>query len=115
MEMSTLVPDNYMKEYTTDIPEWLQVNWVRKHLVNLGFINASMSTRERPFGRINAMRFYKLQSTVYHEAESANDTDPSLLRTIDGSQFCKMYVSCKDCPYETVVCEIREKTTKKRY
>jgi hypothetical protein len=115
MEMSTLVPDNYMKEYTTDIPEWRQVNWVRKHLVNLGFINASTSTRDRPFGRINAMRFYKLQSTVYHEAESANDTDPSLLRTIDGNQFCKMHISCKDCPYETVLCEIREKTTKKRY
>lgn len=115
MEMSTLVPENYMKERTTDIPVWRQPEWVRKQLLNSGYIPTSSEKRFRAYGQCRVMRLYKLTPHLFSDLPKSKKIDAANLKNVSGAQFCKTYGNCKQCPYSDVPCEIREVTSKKRF
>ncbi|GAC35645.1 hypothetical protein [Paraglaciecola polaris] len=114
MEMSTLVPENYMKERTTDIPQWRQPEWVRKQLLNAGYINTVSDKRFRAYGKCRVMRLYKLTSHLFSDLPKSKKI-VTKLEKISGVLFCKKFETCKECPYADVSCEIRDSTTKRRY
>jgi hypothetical protein len=104
-----------MKERTTDIPEWQQPEWVRKQLFNAGYIPSASIKRFRPFGKCRVIRLYEITPHLLIDLPKSKKVNPGDLKTIPGDKFCKKYENCKLCPYADVDCEIRERTTKKRY
>ena len=113
MEMTTLVPENYMKEHTTDIPEWRQNEWVRNQLHQLGYIPRSTNKRARPYGRSRLMRLYPVNAMLIEEVDHES---PGVLDELDqlhdGATFCKRFGRCMECPYSDIYCEIRAKSSK---
>lgn len=115
MEMSTMVSENYMKERTTDIPIWQQSEWVRTQLLNAGYIPSASDKRFRAYGKSRVMRLYKLTPHLFTELPKSKKIATADLKKVSGTQFCKKYGTCKECPYGNVPCEVREKTAKRRY
>jgi hypothetical protein len=112
LEMKTLVPENFMKERTNDIPEWQQVEWVRRELKNLSFIGHKELIRKRPFGKAPLSRFYKIEDELFSEMKIIHlEKFNAIKRTKDGTAFCKD-TTCSDCPYESTNCYIKEATNK---
>ena len=115
LEMKTLVPDNFMKSHTSEIPEWHQVEWVRHQLKNLQYISSTDSSRSRPYGKAPMARFYKIEERLFEEMKVTNaEQFRAIKRTKDGARFCKS-TTCRECPYENAHCYIQETTNKNSY
>jgi hypothetical protein len=115
MEMSLLVPSNFGKEYTTDIPWWQKLDEVRQRLTSMGYIPRSTEVRKRPYGRIGLMREYPVTSIVFDDMDKRYPKAmDKMVTTYEGREFCRRHETCEHCPYATVYCEIRHKTGKAR-
>lgn len=112
LEVKTLVPENYMKERTNDVPEWQQVDWVRHQLKNLHYIPSADSGRFRPYGKSPLSRLYVIEDKLFEDMDIKNlEHFNEIKRTKDGSRFCKD-TTCANCPYENTDCYIRHSTNK---
>ena len=109
LEMRLLVSVNWGKRYTTEIPEWSQPEWIRKHLRRLNYIDRSSETRQRPNERGKPIRYYRVTSAALSELARLQ---PERWAKMKGSLgpgygFCRRYDTCETCPYSGVSCELR--------
>jgi len=112
MEMSLLVPIDYQKEYSTDIPEWRDHQWLRRTLQQLHLISSS-GKKFRPYGNSTSRIYQFTQDAVENYEVAKNDLpkepDEQLSKDGDGKYFCKQNTRCKTCRYVGVDCDIRIK------
>lgn len=114
MEIRTMVPENFGKEHTTQVADWERIDWVKRQVLNQGYIPSHTDVRRRPYAGMPARRLYQ-----FNLAAMRNDmTDEQLqllgqAEPISGQDFCKRQ-ACQDCPYNTLDCDIRNKSNKNR-
>ncbi|MDH5572623.1 MAG: hypothetical protein OEY89_12730 [Gammaproteobacteria bacterium] len=109
LEMRTLVPQNWGKDYTTEIPEWQQNTWIKRKLRSYGWILPS-GTRKR-VTRLrsgSAPMIYKLEDRLSIEYKEEHGERNSETEEIQGENFCRRYSSCKDCKYQSLDCELKK-------
>jgi hypothetical protein len=104
MEIQTLVPDNYGKRSTTEIPVWEQPEWVNRKARAHGWIE-SEGVRKRLWD--THLRFHKITQyfidLVAQELGSLPDLTPR-----DSTSFCE---GCETCQYRGTKCTIMPKRT----
>ena len=106
LEMKTLVPENYKKSYTTDIPEWQTNIWVKRQMVQMGWIVSGSEKRTRINRTSKAIRIYKFLPRLFNDFQTFQpDTEPA--SPIKGEEFCRFFKACPDCPYDYVNCEFK--------
>lgn len=106
LEMKSLVPSNYGKTHKNEIPEWQDRSWVKSQLVGHNWIDSHTDKRQRVNRKGKALRVYTLTNAFRNELkERYQSLDTNTLITKSGSEFCKIYPSCRECPYETQGCE----------
>ena len=113
MEMSLIVPTNYQKDYSTDIPEWRDHQWLKRILKQLNLISSS-GIKFRPFGN-SSSRLYQITSEATENYsvirnDLPKEDDVQISQDGDGKMFCKRHSVCKSCRYVGVDCDIRIKT-----
>lgn len=118
MELEMLVPENFGKSFTTEIPEWKHTSWVKRNLNAMGFLGNSAGKRVRVHGKkeVPLQRLYPLSKSLFQEIKNASSSAYDaivLLEPIDGNNFCKQHVRCRDCYYENLSCDIKIKTGKR--
>ena len=118
MEMELLVPENFGKTFTNEIPEWKHTSWVKRTLMAMGFLACSSGKRVRVHGKkdVPLQRLYTLSKSLFMEIKKASeDTYIAItkLEPIDGNMFCKQHDRCSGCYYENLACDIKIKTGKR--
>ena len=118
MEMELLVPENFGKSFTNEIPEWKHTNWVKRTLVAMGFLACTSGKRVRVHGKkdVPLQRLYDLSKSLFMEIRKASEETYiaiTKLDPIDGNMFCKQHDRCLTCDYANLACEIRIKTGKR--
>jgi len=112
MEMSLMVPLDYQKEYSTDIPEWRNHQWLRRTLQQMGLISSS-GIKFRPFGSTTSRLYHFTQDAFDSYTDFATEMNKESIQKLsidgDGSKFCKSNLRCKSCRYDGVDCDIRKK------
>jgi len=101
-EMRKLVPDNYGKEHTTDIPEFLRPEWIGRQLRTMSFIEP-IERRFRLYG-MNLRAYTVAQSVISTVAAKLKEAGREL---VVGAQkpasFCQ---GCDGCQYRNAGCSI---------
>jgi hypothetical protein len=118
LEMELLVPENFGKSFTTEIPEWKHTSWVKRNLNAMGFLTSSSGKRVRVHGKkeVPLQRLYSLSKSLFQEIKKASDDvyiAITHLEPVDGKDYCRQHVRCMDCHYENLSCEIKVKTGKR--
>lgn len=107
LEMISIMPANFGKSSTTDIPEFMQNRWIKEHMHGWGWINSKPEKRARvTLNRLGTAKgifcFTNDVKKLYTETRSSND----LAMSLDGSDFCKS-TKCRECPYENLDCPFK--------
>jgi len=113
MEMSLLVSIDYEKENTSDIPMWRKIKWQRRNLLDQELISTP-GEKFRPHG-VALTLIYQITKKAIEIAKVEKKNDGLSSENVsdtDGKRFCKMNLSCSECRYNGVVCDIRLKTKK---
>jgi hypothetical protein len=118
MEMELLVPENFGKSFTTEIPEWKHTKWIKRTLANMGFLSGTAGKRVRVHGKkdVPLQRVYGLSRTLFQEIRRASEDTYNaiaLLTPIDGNDYCRQYAYCMECNYQKLSCEIKDKAGKR--
>lgn len=112
LEMELLVPDNFGKTFTTEIPEWTETAWIKRQLIQMAFLEEAAGTKVRVGGvAIRPKLSFHLSEALFQEIRKASQpTYDAIMQgeRIEGKNFCRQYNRCLDCPYYSVPCKIRE-------
>ena len=115
LEMHRILPMNFGKNFTSEVPEWTQNLWVKKNLQLIGFLEESKSVRVR-VAKANypLQRTFKLSQLLFQELKSDNKSYGNSKgdKQIDGKDYCRIHKSCASCPYKNAPCQIRENSKK---
>ena len=102
MEVQTLVPDNYGKTSTTEIPLWEQPEWVSKKAKTAGWLERD-GARRLLWGL--HLCFHKITQYFIDLVAQEIGGLPDLEQR-DSVSFCE---GCKKCQYRGTKCTIMEK------
>ena len=112
LEMELLVPDNFGKTFTSEIPEWRQTSWIKRQLISMDFLDTSAGKRVRVGGHsVPPQRSFNLSEAIFKEIKMDSQSVYSEILSgnrVDGKDFCKRYSRCIECPYIGIPCKIRE-------
>lgn len=107
LEMLLLVPENWGKNHTTEIPEWQQTTWIKRKLRGFGWIH-----QKGKRARISRQRsgsapiIYDLNNHLLLDYTERYGKSLSTETSINGQDFCRRFTACKDCKYQSLQCPL---------